>query len=140
MLEAELQNQLEQLQSELLSISEEISQETKSSAGDKYETSREMMQQSRDRVSSRIHHLQLQNSTLLAMKNAEKSTEIGFGSLVESDKGHFLFGVALGKIQFMENSIMVLSLNSPLGKVFVHHKVGDELQFRTTNYLIKSIE
>ena len=89
--------------------------ETKSSMGDKYETSREMVQQE-------INNLQIQLNENLRAKNSLKLMNInahqivGLGSLVKTDKGLFYIAVSLGEIIFNDDKIFVISTESPLAK------------------------
>lgn len=67
--------------------------------GDKYETSREMVQQE-------INNLQIQLTEIIRVKNSLKSISVnphqnaGLGSLVETDKGLFYIAVSLGMIDY----------------------------------------
>ena len=76
--------------------------ETKSSMGDKYETTREMVQQE-------INNLQVQLNENVRAKNSLKLLNINphqiirSGSLVETDKGFFFIAVSLGEIIFETN-------------------------------------
>ena len=82
--------------------------ETKSSMGDKYETSREMVQQE-------INNLQIQLNENLRAKNSLKLMNInahqivGLGSLVKTDKGLFYIAVSLGEIIFNDDKIFLHS-------------------------------
>jgi transcription elongation GreA/GreB family factor len=94
--------------------------------GDKYETSREMVQQE-------INNLQIQLNENLKAKNSLKFINvnphqiIGLGSLVETDKGIFYIAVSLGEIIFEKKKIFVISTESPLAKVLVGKKKGEEI-------------
>ena len=80
--------------------------ETKSSMGDKYETSREMVQQE-------INNLQIQLNENIRVRNSLKSISVnphqnvGLGSLVETDKGFFYIAVSLGIIDYEKNKIFI---------------------------------
>ena len=89
--------------------------ETKSSMGDKYETSREMLQQE-------INNLQIQLNENIRVRNSLKSISVnphqnvGLGSLVETDKGFFYIAVSLGIIDYEKNKIFLISSESPLAQ------------------------
>jgi len=123
---------------ELNSVNEEIGKETKSSAGDKFETSREMMNQEVSRLEERIAYLKKQLNSLQQLSQ-RKSSSIENGSLVHTNHGLFFFGIAFGKLETQGSSIMGLSLNSPLGKIMTDKKEGDSLTFMNRNYSIKTI-
>ena len=134
-----LEHQISQLSMEIASIAIEMSNESKSSAGDKFETAREMMKQSSDRLTNHLYTLNSQLNAVLEMSNSKSSSLVKFGSLVETNHGWFLFGVSLGKIIVEQNSIFLLSLNSPIGKTFLNRKGGDSFSFMDKSYSIKSI-
>tara|TARA_R110000868_G_scaffold209084_1_gene458650 strand:- start:249 stop:692 length:444 start_codon:yes stop_codon:yes gene_type:complete len=123
---------------ELHSVNEEIGKETKSSAGDKFETSREMMNQEVGRIEERIAHLKKQINSLknIPLKTV---TSIQNGSLVRTNHGLFFFGIAFGKLNLDEQDLMGLSLNSPLGKLMTKKKEGDELTFMNRKYIIQNV-
>ena len=109
----------------LISETRAANNETKSSMGDKYETSREMVQQE-------INNLQVQlNENLKALNslkliNTNQNSVIGLGSLVETEKGFFYIAVSLGEIRFQEKKIFVISTESPLAKAMNGKSKGDE--------------
>ena len=112
--------------------------ETKSSMGDKFETSREMVQQE-------INTLQIQlNENLQALNSLKKINTnlhqtIGLGSLLETDKGFFYIAVSLGEINFNESKIFVISTESPLGKILFGKKKGEEITLNTIKQKIINI-
>ena len=112
--------------------------ETKSSMGDKFETSREMVQQE-------INTLQIQlNENLQALNSLKKINTnlhqtIGLGSLLETDKGFFYIAVSLGEINFNESKIFVISTESPLGKILLGKKKGEEITLNTIKQKIINI-
>ena len=114
-------------------------EETKSSAGDKYETGRAMSQNERD-----MHARKL--SQLLEMKNAlvnidgNKRYESGqIGALVETNSMSYLIATGLGIIQVDDMSIAVISGASPMGQVLLNKKVGETLNVQGKKQTIQSI-
>ncbi len=112
--------------------------DTKSSMGDKYETSREMVQQE-------INNLQIQlnenrralNSLKLINTNLHQT--IGLGTLVELEKGFFYIAVSLGEIIFEKKKIFVISTESPLGKALFAKKSGEEISLNNITQKILKI-
>ena len=134
-LEAQLTDYIE----ELHSVNEEIGKETKSSAGDKFETSREMMNQEVGRIEERIAYLKKQTNYLNQIPLSTVDS-IQSGSLVLTNHGLFFFGIAFGKLDIDKEILMGLSLNSPLGKLMANKKNGDELTFMSRNYNIQNVQ
>lgn len=139
-IETELKVKIDETQQEISSLQKEMSEETKSSAGDKFETSREMMNQSINQLQDNLQQQKKQLQQLKELKNNKSTEKVGMGSFVCTEKANFLFGLAFGKINSAKENIFVLSLNSPLGRLFLDKKVGDTVQMNQNNYTIKSIE
>lgn len=112
--------------------------DTKSSMGDKYETSREMLQQE-------INNLQLQLNehlkSLQILKNINPISHkiVGLGSLVETEKGRFFIAVSLGEITINQEKIFVISAESPLAKAMSGKKVGETFIVNNLTQIIKNI-
>lgn len=112
--------------------------ETKSSMGDKYETTREMVQQEINNLQIQLNeNVRAKNS--LTFLNTNLHQTIGLGSLVQTDKGFFYIAVSLGEIIFDEKKIFVISTESPLGKILSGKKTGEEFSLNTTQQTIQNI-
>ena len=112
--------------------------ETKSSMGDKYETSREMVQQEINNIQLQLNeNLRAKNSLKLITTNPHQT--IGVGSLVETEKGLFYIAVSLGEIIFNEKKIFVISTESPLGKILFGMKKGEEISLNNMKQIIKAV-
>ena len=112
--------------------------ETKSSMGDKFETSREMVQQEINTLQIQLNeNVQARNS--LKQINTNLHQTIGLGSLVETDKGLFYIAVSLGQIIFNEKKIFVISTESPLGKILFGKKKGEEISLNNMKQTIKAV-
>ena len=136
----QLKNLLVELEQEINSIDAEIGNETKSSAGDKFETSREMMSQARKRLEERANALGNQIRNLKSIEVNKNSSKVDHGSLIKTDKGCFFFGISLEKLEFQGNTIFNLSLASPLGQHFVAKGINDQVSFRNSVYTILEIK
>ncbi|MBL4708373.1 MAG: hypothetical protein JKY48_08060, partial [Flavobacteriales bacterium] len=99
----------------------------------------EMMNQERGRLEERMAHLKRQFNILTGFQNNHVSNKVENGSLVTTASNTFFFGLAFGKFIFGEEIIMVLSLNSPIGKAFVDKLKGDQISFMNQTHQIKSI-
>lgn len=91
-------------------IKESRNDDTKSSAGDKFETGREMMQEEMNK-----NELQLNNAIELQQKLAKidleyKHTQVGLGSLVITTQGSYFISIGVGKIEVNEKIYYAISL------------------------------
>jgi len=146
-LDEQFQQQLVEIETEIESMNVDMSNETKSSAGDKFETSREMINQELDRLENSLSKISRQQRSLLEMKEISTPATIDFGSYVTTNKGNFLFGLAVGKTLTTSSPktnkqkiiCYVLSLNSPIGKAFYGSTLDDQISFMGNTYIIQSI-
>ncbi|CAH0999338.1 hypothetical protein LEM8419_00636 [Neolewinella maritima] len=113
----------------LTSIDASRSSETKSSAGDKFETGRAMLhleEQNNQRQLSEI--LQVKHA-LGKIDPAHSSPRIQTGSLIITDRGTYYLAVGLGKVTLAGSRYYCISPQSPIGGLLLHKTVGDEVHF-----------
>lgn len=115
---------------ELRSVDEAAAGETKSSAGDKYETAREMMAQARNLLGRNLSETESGLEVLARMAAAPLRPKIGFGSLVETDQGWHLLGAGLGEMEIAGLTVRMISLSSPLGAALKGKAAGDRFAWR----------
>lgn len=104
---------------------------TKSSAGDKYETSRAMGQLDIEMYTRQLHDVESKLAILQNIEaNLRQHSEVNLGAMVETTLGTFFLAVGIGKIDIEEKPIMVISPQSPIGEAIFQKKSGDSVSFR----------
>ena len=129
---------LSDIQVELDGLDKSLKNETKSSAGDKYETSREMIQQEREK----LYELQANTKRMLDLLSASKEktpTIVETGALVQTDKALLHISVPLGKISSGQTIAFFISPSSPLAQVMLNKKVNDIVSFNGVSHNIIAI-
>ncbi len=116
---------------------ESMLSDTKSSAGDKYETGRERMQIELNNLKVQLNQLEQSKTDLKKINLSKPNFEIGFGSIVFTDLGIYFISIGLGKVQYLNQSIYLISMASPIGKVLKGHKSGDTITFNKRQFSIK---
>jgi len=104
-------------------------QDAKSSMGDKYETSREMMALEMRKTSEQLQETSKLKKVLGELKPERSSDTIVLGSLITTSMGIFYLGVSLGKITIEDKELFVLSAVAPLGKLLMGKKKGHQFDF-----------
>ena len=112
--------------------------DTKSSMGDKYETSREMLQQEINNLQIQLNE-HLKSQKILKNINPNPHKIVTLGSLVETEKGKFFIAVSLGEITFSQEKIFVISAESPLAKAMNGKKTGESFVVNNLQQTIKNI-
>lgn len=113
--------------------------DTKSSAGDKFETGREMMQREMDKLSASIDVFKSHLVKIKTIDTDKKFAKIGFGSIVETDTGTYYMSVGLGKLSSDGVEFYTISNDSPLGELLMHKQAGEQIDLRGRIIHIKSV-
>ena len=135
-----LQQKIANLKSALATVNEAANNETKSTAGDKHETAKAMMQLEQEKLSAQITILNTQVSELQKINTTKKYTQITNGSLVTTNKGILFIGVGLGKIKINDEvEVFAISYLSPLAQLLINNKVNQSVSIGAINYMINGI-
>ena len=136
---SEIDKRKASVQTRLDMITESRNDETKSSAGDKYETGRAMMQIEESKAQAQLQEV-LAVERILKSLNPESEYSSGqLGSVVETDKGKFYLSIGVGKVRVEGNTVYCVSMESPIGKLLTGRAEGDIITFRESEYHVMSI-
>lgn len=136
-----VEQRIETAQTALDQAREASNDDTKSSAGDKYETSREMMQQDIDRNKRLLLDAQENLRVLRAIEiNTNNSETVKHGSLVYTNQGVFYISVSAGQLNADGKSIFAISPASPIGKLLLDNKKGATVAFNGKSYIVEGIK
>ncbi|ERM81689.1 hypothetical protein P872_19525 [Rhodonellum psychrophilum GCM71 = DSM 17998] len=113
--------------------------DTKSSAGDKYETGRAMMQMELDKEEQQLNQTNRLKNELSAINLEKIYTRVEFGSLVETNQGIYFISIPVGKVTLADRAYFVLSLASPIGKLLEGKKIGEKAIFQGREFVIQGI-
>jgi len=103
--------------------------ETKSSAGDKHETGRAMLQLEMEKASQQLASVQ-QTREVLTKISIEKTSKVScLGSVVITNKATYYLAISAGKIPVKNIDYFAVSINSPIGKQLLGSTVGDVIAF-----------
>lgn len=123
---------------QLISETRASNNDTKSSMGDKYETSREMLQQEINRLLSQRSEIQQQLENLQKLPITTHS-KIAFGSFVETSLGSFYISESLGKVQLGNIHCIAISISSPLAQNLLGKSQGELFLIQTKKHHIINI-
>lgn len=118
---------------------EAAANETKSSAGDKYETAREMMQQEIDLNTARLNVAKAQEQVLKQIDTERTNDVVVPGSVVQTDSGYFYIAVGAGQLMVDGVKYYVISMDSPLGAQLKGKRAGDTYALNGKTFTIKSV-
>lgn len=134
-----LEDKRARLEHSIADAQKAASEDTKSSAGDKFETSREMLKQEINKHSQQLSMTSKMLQQFSQIDPTQKLDSIAFGSLVETNEGWYYFSASLGKVETEAKNCFALSMVSPIAKVLANLKAGDEVSFMKRKIKVLSI-
>lgn len=132
-----IDTRIDEYQNTIASLNESRNTATKSSAGDKHETSRALMQTEMDNIQKQLAATLELKQRLLQMPDT--TLETGYGSLIKTNKGFFYLSIGLGRMSFSNHNFIAISPTSPLGNLFLGAKKGSAIHFRNDTYEIEDV-
>jgi transcription elongation GreA/GreB family factor len=125
-----LNSRLELIQSTITDIQRALETETKSSAGDKHQTGRAMLQIEREKTGQQLAEIQRQFEILNKIKPEVRQNTIALGSIVFTSKFNYFLSVSIGELKSKESSFYAISLATPMAKLLVSKLEGETIMFR----------
>ncbi len=113
--------------------------EEKSSAGDKYETSRAMSHREKDMQARQLVANQNELAAVLSIDCFTIKTIVTAGCIVSCTELQFFIAAGLGKINFEGLLVYLVSPQAPLAKTLMGKRVGDSVVFNKLPIIITNI-
>ena len=117
-----------------------LQSETKSSAGDKHETGRAMLQLEMEKASQQLAGISQMKQTLSKIDVSKISNIAHLGSIIETNTAHYFISISAGNLMYKKKSYFAVSVSSPIGKLLLGKKKGDEVYFNKKKISIKNIQ
>lgn len=130
---------ISRLQKVLNDLKESGANETKSTAGDKYETALAMLQIEQANTRAQLQDVLQQKAALVKIDPLIIPIAAVNGSLLHTSQGFLFLSAALGKSVVNGITVTALSPQSPLGKQLLHLQKGQSATVNNRQYLIESI-
>lgn len=134
-----LDQRIAEAEAAIAAAKESRNEDTKSSAGDKYETGREMMQMEINKNELQLGKALVLKQDLSRVDASRDCTQAEFGSVVVTDKESYFIAIAAGKVQVHGTTYHAISMASPLGNALAEKRVGDTIQFQGRQWTIRTL-
>ncbi|NKI31327.1 3-oxoacyl-ACP synthase [Croceivirga thetidis] len=131
---------LERIRGEIKKISDSLSSETKSTAGDKHETGRAMLQLEREKLGKQLLQVEKMQSVLDRIPLDKSTGHIALGSLVSTNKANYYISISAGKFKIGSIDVFCISSVSPIGQLLLGKGIGDEIAFNGQRFDIINVE
>ena len=129
---ARIQNNIENIQVALTS-------EEKSSAGDKHETGRAMLQLEREKLGAQLAEAEKAKRILVKVPVSKNSEHIALGSFVKTGQANYYIAISAGECKIENTSVFCISAATPIGRLLLGKSQGDTISFRNKEIAILNI-
>ena len=114
----------------LANVSLSLKEETKSSAGDKHETGRAMLQLERENAGKQLAEIEKLEAILQRVSSAVSSDPVHLGSVVMTSQANYFISIPVGEIKTETGIFYAIGVGSPIGQLLLGKQEGDVVRFR----------
>lgn len=118
---------------------ESANSDTKSSAGDKFETGTAMTHLELEKLGNQLKGLETNLRKLNAFENTKPHSTVRAGSLIRTERNSFWISIGVGEVSVENVKYYVISPISPIAQQFLGKEVGFEFVFNTQKDCILEI-
>lgn len=134
-----LKTRIEESQSRIAELQVAKNSDSKSTAGDKHETGRAMVQAEVDRANEQLAKACEMLAGFGQIEFSQKRSKATIGSLVKAGSQMFLLSVGLGKVLVDDKEVLVISAASPVGQNLIGKARGDSFNLGPSTLIIDDI-
>ncbi|MCD8433897.1 GreA/GreB family elongation factor [Tenacibaculum dicentrarchi] len=116
-----------------------LQSETKSSAGDKHETGRAMLQLEMEKAGQQLSGIIKMKETLSKINSQNMATIGCLGSVVKTTKNLFYLSISSGQLMVDNQPYFAVSVSSPIGCILLGKKQNDSFTFNNIEQKIIAI-
>ncbi len=135
-----VEERISRIQLEIKQLQLSANTETKSSAGDKYETGRAMAQLEIERSTRQLVDAEKLRNRLQELRGVTIADSVIPGSLVTTTQGIFFISISLGPIEYDHTQYFCISADAPVAKALMGKCAGGVVSFQTKTFSILSVE
>ena len=107
-----------------------LQSETKSSAGDKHETGRAMLQLEMEKASQQLAGISQMKQVLNKIDISKKTKNAHLGSLIFTEKNNYFLAISAGKLSAFDKDFFAISVSSPIGKLLLGKQEKEYFSFQ----------
>lgn len=135
-----VQDKLNTIEQTIQSNKKALNAETKSSAGDKHETGRAMLQLEMEKAGQQLKEVVYMQEQLNKINLNSESKKAHLGSLIYTNSGSYFISISKGQINLNNEVFFAISSQSPIGQLLLGKEVNDDVEFRGQRIKIIRIE
>lgn len=135
-----VENRIEAIKHNIEEIQQSLLSETKSSAGDKHETGRAMIQLEREKAGEQLREAEALKEVLFKVNPLSTTLKITLGSVVYTSDLNYFIAISTGQIRINGIAFFAISPQTPIGQKLIGKTIGDEVVFRDKTFKITKVE
>ncbi|MBW1298965.1 3-oxoacyl-ACP synthase [Aquimarina litoralis] len=134
-----VEDRLDRIQNRMSSIQESLTSETKSTAGDKHETGRAMLQLEREKTGVQLSEAKKLSEILSKVDIHSKSSVARLGSIVKTTTGNYFLSISVGEVIADDEIYFAIGIHTPIGKLLLGKTNGEHFHFNGKEIVIEHI-
>ncbi|MFT5752102.1 MAG: hypothetical protein ACI86L_001613 [Dokdonia sp.] len=123
----------------LANVALSLKEETKSSAGDKHETGRAMLQLERENAGKQLAEIEKVEAILKRLRPDISQGPAHLGCVVATSQAKYYLSIPSGALNVDDHLYYAIGLGSPIGQLLLGKKEGDVVRFRESELRIQNI-
>ena len=120
-------------------LREDLENESKSSAGDKFETGREMINIEWNKLSVQLNQYDHLETILKRIEDHKQNENVVLGSMVYTDSANYFISIPAGEIGDGKDKFYAVGIQAPIAQLRLGKKVGETVKFNGRQFTIKKI-
>jgi transcription elongation GreA/GreB family factor len=127
--EAYVQERIKRIEAAMAGLESDLENETKSSAGDKYETGREMINLEWNKLAEQLQQFKNLRNTINIAKSRTNNGSAQLGTAVKTNRANYFIAIPADRIIVDGEEYFAIGANSPIAQLLQHKKAGEEIIF-----------
>ncbi|MFC5047877.1 3-oxoacyl-ACP synthase [Aquimarina hainanensis] len=124
-----IDERVSRIKNKIADIQESLTSETKSTAGDKHETGRAMLQLEREKAGHQLAEIQKLQQILAKVSTTSDTVNIRLGSVVYTTQANYYISISAGVLQLENEQFYAIAPDTPIGKLLIGKQAGDLITF-----------
>ncbi|NVK52020.1 MAG: 3-oxoacyl-ACP synthase [Flavobacteriaceae bacterium] len=137
--DAFVKQRLQTIQHTIFSNQKALQSETKSSAGDKHETGRAMLQLEMEKAGQQLQSIQFMKETLARINPTQTNNIVSLGSIVYTSQATYFLSISAGQLVVANKPYFAVSVSSPIGKLLLGKREKDTFVFNGKQLVIENL-
>lgn len=127
--EAYVDERIKRNEAAMAGLESDLENETKSSAGDKYETGREMINLEISKLAEQLQQFKNLRNTLNVAKIRTNNGSAQLGTAVKTNMANYFIAIPADRIIVDGDEYFAIGANSPIAQLLLHKKAGEKIIF-----------